>query len=77
MAAQPSGEKSRPPWEEEAMQANLDDEDDDDLPSPTPSDDDISEYRLRLHKVETQSTGSQHGIKPQIVAERVEVEVDI
>lgn len=76
MAAQPSGEKSRPPWEEEAMQLE-EEEDDDDLPSPTPSDDNISEYRLRLHKVETQSTGSQHGIKPQIVAERVEVEVDI
>lgn len=75
-AAQPSGEKTALPWEEETMQAESHLRDaDDELPSPTPSDDNISEYRLRLHDVETQSTGSQHRIKPQIVAEKVEVEI--
>ena len=55
------------------MQLQPDDEDD--LPSPTPSDENMEEYRLRLHDVETQSTGSQHRIKPQIVAEKVEVDI--
>ena len=52
-----------------------DNEDDDDLPSPTPSDKNMEEYHLGLHDVETQSTGSQHRIKPQIVAEKVKVEI--
>ena len=51
------------------------DEDDEELRSPTPSDEDMEEYRLRLHDVETQSTGSQHRIKPRIVAEKVEVDI--
>ena len=77
MDAQTSGEKTVPPWEEDTRQhadtfLQNDDEEEDELPSPTPSDDNISEYRLRLHDVETQSTGSQHHVKPQIVAERVE-----
>ena len=48
-------------------------EDDEDEPcSPTPSDEDMEEYRLRLHDVET---GSQRRIKPRIVAEKVEVDI--
>ena len=54
---------------------NLRDDDDDDLPSPTPSDEEMDEYRLRMADVETQSTGSQHRIKPRIVAEKVEVDI--
>ena len=51
-------------WDEE--------EDDDELPSPTPSNEDMEEYRLRLHAVES---GSQRRVKSQIVAEKVEVEI--
>ena len=47
-------------------------EDDDELPSPTPSNEDMEEYRLRLHAVES---GSQRRVKSQIVAEKVEVEI--
>ena len=64
-----------PQWEKDTEQAALQPDDEDDLPSPTPSDENMEEYRLRLHDVETQSTGSQHRIKPQIVAEKVEVDI--
>lgn len=45
-------------------------DEDDDLPSPAPSSP-MSEYRLRLHDVETQSIGSQSRVKARIVAEKV------
>ena len=50
-------------------------EEEEELSSPTPSDEDMDEYRLRMRDVETQSTGSQHRIKPQIVAEKVEDDI--
>ena len=45
-------------------------DEEDDLPSPAPSSP-MSEYRLRLHDVETQSIGSQSRVKARIVAEKV------
>ena len=72
----PKPEKTMPQWEKDTVHAALQpDDDEDSLPSPTPSDENMEEYRLRLHDVETQSTGSQHRIKPQIVAEKVEVDI--
>lgn len=71
--------KQKPPvqeMEKEVLQAesylHSDEEDDDELPSPTPSNEDMDEYRLRLHAVES---GSQRRVKSQIVAEKVEIEI--
>ena len=62
--------------EKELIHSEEDFQDEDDqLPSPTPSDEDMDEYRLRMRDVETQSTGSQHRIKPRIVAEKVEIDI--
>lgn len=80
LVAAPQPRQEPPPpveeMEKEILQSedNLHDEDDD-LPSPTPSDEEMDEYRLRMADVETQSTGSQHRIKPRIVAEKVEVDI--
>ena len=84
-AANPEADESLPRREEPVQQMEKtvlrsedyfqeDEDDEDELPSPTPSDEDMEEYRLRLHDVETQSTGSQHRIKPRIVAEKVETD---
>ena len=77
MVAAPQPRRNPPAeeMEKEVLQAESylhSDEDDDDLPSPTPSNEDMDEYRLRLHAVES---GSQRRVKSQIVAEKVEIEI--